>query len=49
MNVLDRKVVTEKERFVAWRAKGRILVLSPLMNSWTQHMHYYYTFLADIC
>ena len=49
--VLDREVLAEKERFVEWTANGQILVHSPLpsMNSWTQHMHYYYPiFLTDL-
>ena len=42
--VLDKEVVVERERFVVWRANGRIWVPSPpsSINSWTQHMHYYY-------
>ncbi len=50
MYVLDREVVAEKEGFVVCRANGRILVPSPpsSMNSWTQHMNYYYhIFLTD--
>ena len=38
--VLDREVVAEKEGFVVWGANGWILVPSPSVNSWTQHMHY---------
>ncbi len=52
MNVLlDREVVAGKEGFVLWRANGwRILVSypRPSMNSWMQHVHYYYhIFLTD--
>ena len=38
--------MAEKEEFVVWggAANGQILVPSPppSMNSWIQHMHYYY-------
>ena len=34
--VLDREVVTEKERFVVWVANGHILFPSPSsIKSWT--------------
>ena len=49
--VLDREVGAEKEGFVLCRANGWNLVPSPpppSMNSWTQHIHYYYhIFLTD--
>ena len=42
--VLDREVMAEKEGFIVWRANRQILVPSPppSMDSWIQHMHYYY-------
>ena len=51
MNVLciESEVMAEKEGF--WRANGHILVPTPtpIMNSWTQQMNYYYhIFLTDL-